>query len=242
MKRYDRTWPVAVLAIAMGALSGRAFLAPLEALFQPRPATGVVRAPATTPSAPPERAVVREPVVGKVAASVAAGRDRTLTVRTTRELEGLLDALRTSTVASERRDAAALLGATPYPARVLGALMIAVATDEDAEVRTWCARSIGRLGSPEGLGSLEVAARLDADPLVRAAAVDALAELGGAEALPVLTVILSTDRAEEVRAGAAKALLRTGDPEVMRVVAKLLEGEKSDVVRRAVWEEMSRSR
>ena len=235
MKRYDRTWPVAVGAIGMGLLIGHAVLPTVA-----RTLTGThseVAQPAPEP-APVVRSVEVAPT--PAIRSAEPPREIRLSELVEYELGDVLRVLRYGEVAADRRNAATLLGSSTEPRRVLGALMISLRTDESAEVRFMSAASLGRIGLPAALGPLHLAATVDSDERVREAAVAALRLLDRHESVPVLLEVLETDRSEDVRAQALTSILRIGGEPTVNLVMLVMEYETSPKVRAALLHELKR--
>ena len=242
MGRWERTWPVAITAIGVGALIGTAVLGPptLSLLREEAPPEPSVlqRREVLLPPLPVRPMPPRAPREARPAAPVVDGllvRDRRgndLVIGT----DELLEMLRTDEQATTRRLAAAALATSQRPEHVSPALMIAASADADPTVRATAARSLGRLGAEEVVAVLLVAALTDEDPSARGAAVAAIGELPQPVARDVLmrvVSILSNDRSEQVRVQAALALGHIGGEAARAAIERARDGDPSDNVRRA---------
>lgn len=161
MKRYERTWPVAVLAIVVGAVGGWALLGPPSVGAGPSPAERVsprdgLRGPIAPPPRPRPPPSYTPPMVLSNSGTYKA-----------------LEKLRTSTDPAIRASSAGILSLSVEPERVLPALSDALENDQDEFVRLVAAQSIGRIGAVEGLAPLTRAATNDPSERVRAMAIEA---------------------------------------------------------------------
>lgn len=160
MKNYDRSWPVALIAIVLGVAAGVMTLGLPSPevgehdhpLIDPRDGIRGLPAPPARPLAPPR---YRPPRVLSNSGTYKA-----------------LEALR-SPRPEIRASGAGILSLSSEPERALPALIGALEGDEDAHVRLVAAQSIGRLGSEDGLAPLMRAAASDPSPRVRSMAVEA---------------------------------------------------------------------
>jgi len=100
----------------------------------------------------------------------------------------------------------------------IGALLLPLLEDEDAEVRTQTARVLGEAAYAPALEAL-ITLATEEDPRVRMAAATALGRIGSKDAIPALVAILweNEDQNPYLRHAASLALARIGDRE------KLLE-------------------
>lgn len=161
MKRYERTWPVAALAIGVGAVAGWALLGPPSVGAGPSPAERVsprdgLRGPIAPPPRPRPPPSYTPPMVLSNSGTYKA-----------------LEKLRTSTNPAIRASSAGILSLSVEPERVLPALTRALESDGDEFVRLVAAQSIGRLGAGEGLAPLMRAATGDTSERVRTMAIEA---------------------------------------------------------------------
>ena len=159
MKNYDRSWPVAAVAIVLGSTVGVMILGlPSRGgehghpTVSPREGIRGRPAPPARPQAPPQ---YRPPMVLSNSGTYKA-----------------LDALR-SARPEIRASGAGVLSLSSEPERVLPALIGALEGDEDPYVRLIAAQAIGRLGFEDGLAPLMRAAANDPSPRVRAMALEA---------------------------------------------------------------------
>ena len=200
MKRFDRTWPTAIGAIGLGTFLGWATFGQHVGYEDSHSFDYTIEVPAgrPTPSAETQTSVrVGEHQLGAVIRHVPT--------------DVLLDRLRSNEDHVLRRNAAIMLGSHPDPEHVMGALTIAMRSDEHVEVRFKAAESLGRLDSWVAVAPLRSAATLDSDLRVREAAVAALGHIAHAEAIPTLLQVLANDPSEDVRAQAEIALRRIAD-------------------------------
>lgn len=228
MKRYERTWPSAVLAIATGALLG-AWVTTL--VSEREPAEQPERARAFEPSfaierdvrASDERRVVQERAAEPRLARglLEMGNDEVLAM------------LRYDEQAELRRLAAALIGANPSIDGGPAALMVAAASDVDASVRAAATHSLGRLHYVAAVPVISLAAK-DADVEVRRKAIDALRQIGDISGQPALVAALEGDADEEVRALAARGLAEVADAEGRSALDAALRRERAEQVLRTI--------
>lgn len=251
MRRYERTWPTAVLAIGVGALAGWAVFGPSSFSFT----LPLLRSEATTPPPdvlerdwrgefpvhPASRARPAPPVRPAPAARPQVpvpGPGQRLVVQRRRTwpaaipTEKALEMLREDRMPGNRRLAAAALATNGRAGEVAGALMIAAASDPDASVRASAIQSLGRRGEPAVVPALLVAVS-DTDIGVRAAAVTALSEFDTPTVLATIAGVLADDPAEHVRAQAAIILGRTGWSEARAPLERARRADVSETVRRA---------
>lgn len=160
MSTNDRTWPVALVAVAVGALAGAwIFGSPFDALGPTTPTVDPrdgLRGPIAPPPRPLPPPRYRPPMVLSNSGTYKA-----------------LDDLKGATDPILRASGAGRLSLSVEPERVLPALIYALENDADAYVRLVAAQSIGRLGATEGLAPLTRAAADDPSPRVRAMAMEA---------------------------------------------------------------------
>lgn len=239
MNGYDRTWPTAVAAIGLGSLMGWAAFG-----SQSFERETVIRFDSPVPVEAAKAVPVRELLDVKTVPTAPRVTDRARQIQVLAGLgpDGLLELLRTGQHAVDRRNAAVLLGAHPRPQVVMGALMIALRTDDSPEVRVESAESLGRLGVRDAMGPLHLAATLDGDAGVREAAVAALGRVGQSQSIPILSEVLRTDPSEYVRAQAVRSLMAIGDKDAWDAVRPTLGEPGSDIVGRALAEALGSSR
>lgn len=233
MRRFERTWPTAVTAIAGGALAG--WMATGSAI-------GLRSHQAVDPWSHPGAHELAVPAVESTpsfhsAKSSGDGRIA-LSVMATLDTEALLDVLRSGEHDVDRRNAAIALGASPEPSRVLPALMIALRSDASPAVRFMAAESLGRLERSASAGMLGVALAADDDLRVREAAAAALGAVGDPASVPALRAAALEDEADDVRVQAVRALLVIGDGTAFRAVEDVLRADPSPTVRRSVMDGM----
>jgi HEAT repeat protein len=223
MRRYDRTWPTAVLAIASGALLGAW-------------ATTLVSEP--EPAERPERTQAFEPSFAIERSRSEAESERAAPPRLARGLlemgnDEVLAMLRYDDQAELRRLAASLVGANPSIGEGPAALMVAAAGDVDASVRAAATQSLGRLHYVGAVPVISVAAS-DAEVEVRRAAMEALRQIRDISGQPALIAALEGDADDEVRSLAARALGDVAQAEGRRALDAALRRERSDDVRRTI--------
>lgn len=200
MNRYDRTWPVAVTAIGLGSFLGLSVFGRLAVNEDRFVLESMGSAQTQTSEQVGERP--HDPLIERLPVHV------------------LRDRLRSNPDPVLRRNAAIMLGSRGDPEHVMGALTIAMRSDENAEVRFKAAESLGRLESWVAVDPLGVAATQDPDLRVREAAVAALGRIGYPTAIPALREVLADDPSEDVRAQAVLALLRIGEKESITEVQR----------------------
>lgn len=160
MRNYERSWPLAVGAIALGVAVGASALGiptldigeEARPSVEPRDGIRGELAPPPRPLAPPR---YRPPAVLSNSGTYKA-----------------LEALK-SPRAQTRALGAGTLALSAEPERVLPALIGALENDTDEHVRFIAAQAIGRLGAEEGLAPLMRAAANDPSGRVRAMAIQA---------------------------------------------------------------------
>ena len=160
MRDYDRTWPLAATAVALGVAVGASVLRVSSLhtshdsppIVTPRDGLRGPLAPPPRPLPPPQ---YRPPMVLSNSGTYKA-----------------LEALR-SPRAAIRAGAAGVLALSAEPERALPPLLGALEMDADPYVRLVAAQAIGRLGAEEGLAPLMRAAANDPSERVRAMAREA---------------------------------------------------------------------
>jgi len=212
MKRYDRTWPLSVAAMAVGGFVGWALFGPGHVHFgsQHHHVSELVGVdhPAAVEGAPVLVDFRAPRRLERLGVARLAGLST----------EGVLEVLRSGQAYEDRRAAAALLATRGRDASmILGALMIAARTDAHEAVRAKAAESLGWLGAEDALGSLHLAARHDGSPQVREAAVKAMRTIGHVSSLPVLLDVLGKDASPRVREQARLAMTEIRDKQVRSV-------------------------
>ena len=168
MRGYERSWPLAVVAVGLGVVAGSIWTGwrPLDV---PIPGVSWER-DAGTPTVDP-RDGLRGPVAPPPRPRPPP-RYRPPMVLSNSGTYKALEALR-SPDADERASGAGRLSLSAEPERVLPALIGALEGDDDEFVRLVAAQSIGRLAAEEGLAPLMRAAAGDPSARVRAMAVEA---------------------------------------------------------------------
>ncbi len=246
MKRYDRTWPMSLAAIAVGGAIGFSLFGPHHFQFGDDVPKHELTARAGAPAGPavekkllPPRA--RRPMEPIEIEDVEPRERIQITRFVGMSTDETLQVLRSAPSADDRRNAAIFLGTSGDPGRVLGAMLIALRTDDSAEVRFTVAESLGRLGRTHAKGPLHLAATLDEDLRVRESAAAALGTLGHPESVPVLGEVLATDVSDDVRVQAALALIRIGTPEARLHVDAAVRSGLADEIKSA-WAQQLRDR